>query len=630
LLSPIRQLRLLSFVWLTAAVLWSATAQALSFTSVTPGASPTPTYEPFEIDAQLDATFDNPYDTDQIDVRAVVTLPDRTTREVMVFWFEPYTRSLVNGTEVFTPTGPGSWKLRYAPMTAGAYSVQFTASANGEQVTSPAVPFAAVAGPSQGFVRVNAENPRYFVFDGGAGYVPLGFDVCWTNDNSGDYSLMAWYDSLAAGGGNWTRLWLTAFGQATILEWNADQATGYFKGLGWYAQQIGAKLDALFAYAAQKGIYVDVAMHQHSQFQCAEWSSWSDNPFNAANGGPCATSADYFTNPDALAYETKLHRYIVARYSAYRSIMAWELFNEVDLIQGVQASVTDQWQRNVAAALRQLDPAAHLIATSYSSPILLPYFDLTAFDFNNRHQYVYGEELIGLQTVQYHEAGRPVVMAEFGIGSQGPDSAIDPLGVNIHNAVWSTLMYGYAGGAMSWWWDVYIDPDHLWGLNQPPAAFLAGEDLAPFTENVELDLGGGSWQILGLGVVARTVGKARLLGWIWDRRSDWFAGTKAPPAVRGLTLKVAADGPGECSVEFWNSWTGVKISAADFAAHGAIELAVPDFTRDIAFKLDCAAAPDDDDDDDDNDDNDDDNDDDAADDDQAGANGSGNSAGCGC
>ncbi len=608
-------------------MLWAAPAQALQFTSVTPSATPTPTYEPYEIDAQLDATFDNPYDTDQIDVRAVVTLPDQTTREVDVFWFEPYSRSLVQGTEVFTPSGPGLWKFRFAPRAVGAYSVHFTAQAGSEQAASEEIEFTAVAGPSHGFVRVNSENTRYFVFDDGADYVPLGFDVCWTDDNSGDYSLMAYYDSLAAGGGNWTRLWMSAFGQATILEWNKDQSTGYFQGLGWYAQQIGTKLDALFAYAAQKGLYVEVALHQHSQFQCAQWSSWSDNPYNAANGGPCATSADYFTNADALAYEAKLHRYIVARYAAYRSIMAWELFNEVDGILGVQASVTDQWERNAAADLRELDPAAHLISTSYASPIVFPYFDLTAFDFNSRHQYVLGEELIGFQMANYHNADRPVILAEFGIDPEGDFNKDDPLGINIHNAVWTALMSGYGGGAMSWWWDTYVGPNNLWDLNRPAADFLAGEDMASFRETAEFACSAPGWPFLALGLVARAGAGFRVLGWVWDRRSDWYAGATAPPTVSGLGVTIAKNwSGGSCTYSTVNSWTGAAVSGSLAQGPGEVTLSLPPFSRDIAFKLDCTATADDDD----NDNNDNDNDDnDNNDDDHHGAT-AGPRGGCGC
>ncbi len=172
-----------------------------------------------------------------------------------------------------------------------------------------------------------------------------------------------------------------------------------------------------------------------------------------------------------------MHRYLVARYAAYRSVMSWELFNEADGILGVLPGLINPWMRDARDRLRELDPAGHLVSTSYASPIKLPTMEATSYDFNNRHQYALGAWAIGLQIKAYHAAARPLLLAEFGIDWEGFFNDRDPLGLNIHNAVWSALFYGYAGGAMSWWWDNYVDPQNLWPLNEAPAAFLADESL---------------------------------------------------------------------------------------------------------------------------------------------------------
>ena len=67
--------------------------------------------------------------------------------------------------------------------------------------------------------------------------------------------------------------------------------------------------------------------------QQSRHARWEDNPYNAANGGPVAADdpAAFFTDPTARDLFKKRLRYLVARYGAYRDILAWELFNEISV-----------------------------------------------------------------------------------------------------------------------------------------------------------------------------------------------------------------------------------------------------------------------------------------------------------
>ena len=42
--------------------------------------------------------------------------------------------------------------------------------------------------------------------------------------------------------------------------------------------------------------------------------------------------AAFFTDPEAKALFKQRLRYLVARYGAYRNLLAWELFNEVQFV----------------------------------------------------------------------------------------------------------------------------------------------------------------------------------------------------------------------------------------------------------------------------------------------------------
>jgi len=579
-------------------LVFASPASAAEIISVTENSDQVPQYDMLEVDIVLDTIYDNPYDASQVTVDVVMDTPGGS-EQFPAFWFEPYTYTLEDGREVFTPAGPGWWKARYAPLAAGEYSFRVVAHDASGEAQSDEYFFTAAAPASCGFVRVSEQNPRYFAFDDGANYVPLGFNVDWAREDAGGFAYMGYLDDLAAGGGNWTRLWLTHFAQGLILEWGAYHPTGYYQGLGRYSQQAGARLDAILARAEDLGVFIQIALHQHSQFEVPQWSSWADNPYNAANGGPCATSADYFTNEQALAYERNLHRYEVARYAAFRSVLAWEMWNEADLITGVHMDLMTPWTQDMAAQVRGLDPAHHLVTTSFGSPVMLPTYDLTTWDFNNRHQYVYGSWLVGLFLGPFRDAGTPLLLAEFGIDYEAIFNPRDTLGVNVHNGIWSALLHGYAGGSMYWWWDDYIGPLGLWSMNLPPGAFLANEDITRFAGDAAASAASGRKKLETCGITAMK-DEAVAEAWVWvhDLASDWW-GTMddiAPIENAVLTLDHLGGVPGTTwSGEVWDTWQGEAVAEVASVSDGeAVSLTLPTFTRDIALKLTAEPPPDDD------------------------------------
>jgi Domain of unknown function (DUF5060) len=548
-----------------------------------------PRFSMIEISISLADQYDNPFDPDEIEVNAEFTTPGGDTHTAPGFWFAPYTSELVGENEVWNPAGDGEWRVRFAPLVQGGYSFRITAHDAGGTDMSEEFAFTAIASQNPGFVRVNQNNSRYFAFDDGSPYVALGFNVDWATESSGSFAYRNYLDSLAGGGGNWTRLWMSHFGQGTALEWGDYHWTGYYEGLGRYSQQVAAKLDLIFDHAHELGVFIQLCLHQHSQFESSAWSSWNENPYNEANGGPCASSADYFTNEEALRLSRNLHRYIVARYHAHTSILSWELWNEADLIVGVGQDLMVPWAQGTAAQIRQLDPSAHLVTTSYGSPLPFGGFDLATWDYNNRHMYTYGSMLIGWFLASYRDAQAPLLLSEYGLDWQGGLQEHDTLGVNIHNATWSALMHGYAGGAMNWWWDNYIEPFGLWHLNLAPKAFLAGEDLTRFMENLSVVALAPDARLEACGIYS--AGPSPQTAWIWvhDRQSAWWGAMEALPPVESAqaTLNISnVHVPVHYSAEVWNTWTGEAVDQiSGSATKGEVEVNLPAFERDVAIKL---------------------------------------------
>jgi hypothetical protein len=584
------------------ALAFAAAASGAEIVAVSQDASEVPTYGRIEIGIELADAYDNPDNPDEVEVRAEVTTPTGAVIEVPAFWFEPYAPSLEGGREVWTPDGEGRWCARYAPTETGAHTLVVVASDDAGQDVAGSLEFTAGPPASRGFVGVDPENPRYFAYDDGTSYVPLGVNVDWVREPSGSFAYLGYLDDLAADGGNWTRLWMSHFGEGTTLEWGAYHWTGYYAGLGRYSPQVAAKLDRIFAEAEARGVLVQLVLHQHSQFEASMWSSWAENPYNAANGGPCATSADYFTDPLALSLARRLHRYVVARYAAYRSLLAYEIFNEADLITGVGPSLMAPWAQSAAAEIRALDPHGRPVTTSYGIPYTLPTQDLTTWDFNNRHEYLLGSWMVGAFLDGYRAEGTPLLLSEYGIDVQGAQNARDPQGVNMHNGIWLALMHGYAGGAMNWWWDDYVAPNGLWRLNRAPAAFVAGQDMSRFEDDAEATATDAGRALDAPGI-AHYVDGVLAEAWLWvhDPRSEWW-GPADPPPIAAARLDVLGVDPERAArwrAEVVDAWSGALVVTLSGVSEGSdrVSFVLPRFARDVAVKLSVTREPVDEDDD---------------------------------
>ncbi len=183
-----------------------------------------------------------------------------------------------------------------------------------------------VTAPTQdgngGFVRSDQTN--YLHLDDGKQYIPVGENIAWQSSNAYvDYT--NWLTKLSDNDGNFFRLWQCSWGLG--LEWRNGSA-GY-AGLRKYKQNNAFYTDWLLDFCAEKGIYVMYCLQYHGQVSTNVNPNWSDSPYNAANGGPCANTWDFFTNTAAKNHTKNRYRYVLARWGYSRNIMSWELFNEV-------------------------------------------------------------------------------------------------------------------------------------------------------------------------------------------------------------------------------------------------------------------------------------------------------------
>ncbi len=464
--------------------------------SVTPTPSPTlqpvatvALYELLELPVALNGSYENPYDPAEIDVMAVFRPPDGAAQRVPGFYSRPYRDVCLTDCRVekLKPAGAGAWRVRFAPNQVGrwTYTVEARDSAGVRAVTQGV--FEVVPSERAGYVRVGSSS-RYFAFDNGAPYFPIGQNLAWSWDEIGGiYAYARWLQALSDAGANYARVFID-------VPW--------FIGLDWpgpagdydAAQMAAWRMDSLLRLAEEHGIYLQVVLVWHQTLtnrvvppvavpedalRLPQQASWMINPLSAVNGGPLSRPSLVFTDAEGRALIQQRLRYAVARWGYSPAIFAWELIDAVDGVLGYTRSRAEPWLREMAEYLREIDPYDHLVtagareldAVLFADDVL----DFVPLTYYQSRPLDPAEDQVA-GTVQRVAAAlsrteRPVLLTEFSLNPWFEPTADDPSGIHVRNTIWAAALAGAAGAAMPWWWDTYVDRQNLYSIYEPLALF---------------------------------------------------------------------------------------------------------------------------------------------------------------
>lgn len=417
-------------------------------------------YSLLEVRFGLTVSYSNPFDPEVIEVNGHIALPSGDTVTIPCFWYQGFTVNY-GSYETYTPVGPPEWRLRYTPIETGTHYLRLSAiDSSGIYYDNQSYPFTVKGSRGRGFVRRDPANPLYLRFEDGTPYIPIGHNVAWD-----DHSGIAYYDyyfkRLGAAGENWSRIWMTPFARLA-LEWYTGHWSGYYDGLGQYAQEPAFKIDSIIAFAEREGIYLQICFHSFNELSTRIHPFWHENPYNQALGGMLNSPEEFFTNIEAKALSKKKYRYIVARWGYSTHILAWEFWNEVEFTDNYHPPSVADWHQEMASYVDSLDVNKHLITTSGAIDWSLPEIDIVQI-----HYYGDVKNLPGIiRGAQSY--GKPVIVGEFG-------GAEEPEGVQLHKGIWSALMA--ESGAMFWWWG-HIEHHNLYYHFPPLVSFVSGEDFA--------------------------------------------------------------------------------------------------------------------------------------------------------
>ncbi|MCX7047679.1 MAG: DUF5060 domain-containing protein [Candidatus Sumerlaeota bacterium] len=449
-------------------------------------------YDLLEVTFQLSRIYENPFDPDQVDARVTFRGPNGYEKSVPAFYYMDCD-AISSDTERYSAPYSACWKARFAPAAPGAYTYGISvADSAGTARLDPASGFICIESGLKGFIRVDARDSRLMRYDDGSPYLPIGQNLAWGRGEGTAW----WRDRLtqmSSHGENWARIWMTHFFDGFTIEWSRQHERGYWEGLGRYSMQMAWLIDRVIEMARSQGIGVQLVLQHHGQFSISHNPNWDLNPFNAIHGGDggfLQQPQDFFTNEKARQLVKRKLRYIVARWGYATSVMAWELFNEVELTDDYGSSETQraavaEWHREMSDYLRGADAFGHLITTSADSKGFDAIWSQSNIDTVQVHHY--GANKIDAMVSAASRLSRQektIIVGEFGSEGSAEDR-LDNLsepeksqmieGLDLHNALWAASHS--KSSAMPWYWE-YIQAYNLYDAFQPLSDYWAGEDPA--------------------------------------------------------------------------------------------------------------------------------------------------------
>jgi len=539
-------------------------------------------YEKFEVLVGLEnAVYSNPYDPDQIDLRAYFTSPSGKNWEIYGF-YDNY-------------QGVNQWKVRFSPNEVGEWTYRLKVTdSRGMTGESEVYTFTAVPSEHHGWIRVSPDNPRYLMYSDGTSFYGIG--VCYLGEKITTAGLPAPHrrpnlefglDDLAAHGVNF----FTGVG-ATLLE-------SMESGLGRYDQDKCGYIDQCLEWAEEREMCVAFNLSGHREFSETVFAEhlWENNPYKRL-----CSSENFFSSQEAWGYFEKRIRYVIARWGYSRSIAIWIIIGEANGTEawdkGHQAEI-ENWVFKVNNYLKTHDPYHHLTTATLSGQKGGAYwktaYEITDLpvrklfekqgwpvDVDNPFRSSIKNYVETIQKLRNDFPEKPAIIGDTGsshvyvslAGIAGQSLHPSPeYRIIFHNAIWTGLANGLA---MTPWWDKFpwfVDENML-GQFKVLSQFVSDIDFA------HLPLVPGEVSVAGCDAYAM-VSENMSFGWIRDEEGADISG-------RSFTISGLPDGL--YVIQWYDTWTGTVTGlcireSVGGTLSGTIPTSYVYSGRDLAFKV---------------------------------------------
>ena len=408
-------------------------------------------------------------------------------------------------------------------------------------------------GVGQPAIAVSAVDPRYFADETGKTWIPIGCNICF--DRSAKPSPEArklydgWMTNFAKNGGNFMRVWLSMPFVDVMPDKAGEfssEATANLKWLVSRAEALGIRLKFTFENFRRPGDRTD----EHPERGVISFR----NPVYA----PYAkTMRDVFTSKECFDVYLAKARHIAEAVGTSGALIAVELWNEINSVDGADLKELRCWSDRMLAELKRLFPGKMTLQNlgSFSETSGYQIYDWLAGQKGNAYMQVHRyldpgapmDICHGPMDVLCADAIRelhdrrpdlPAVLAETGATERNHVIyshlyALDSEGMLLHDEIFAPFFAGSAGCGQPWHWDhQYISRHDLWRHFRLFARAVDGIDPAaehfrPFhTETHRLRF----WGLRG---------EKTTVVWLRDKRNTWMTeietGRKPEPVV-GETL----------------------------------------------------------------------------------------------
>lgn len=549
-------------------------------------------YEPHN---RVIETAYNPYDYREIKVIMQMTTPSGKSYRLLAFWYRPYDELRLIGGSVdengfyvggqemvrWTENSFQHYLVRYLPKEVGLHNYEVHVYLGEALVQS--IPGELNVGEAtketSGYIRVDRVNNKNFIFDNQTSYFPMGVNLGWWATTKASHDYANWFKKLADNDANYARIWLA--------NWSFSLHKDSYKRFDT-RQNIAIRLDHVFARAEQYGIYIMLTLINHGQFSSTTNPEWAENVYNKANGGMLDVPIQFFYNAEAKAWYQNELLYLIGRYGYSEHLFAWELFNEVDWIDGYSAIAVTQWHSEMARFIQANDPQDHMVSTSYKYTFGNAAYSLDSIAFGAVHSYAYYDvhfyqKYVGEIQTLWNRYQKPIFFGEIGIDWQSGQGTYhtDYTGVTIRQAAWGGLMSS-AGGGHHWWWDSWFDAYNMWPMLKGASAYARHVDVANdnhqyLHEDSSIQISHAKAKMLGYR------SKGAIYGYVYHH--DWNYWNRTPEAISSLLIQIPLAN-GRYQLQVFDTITGVVIQTQtiEVMSHAWV-LQIASLTEDYAFIL---------------------------------------------
>ena len=442
------------------------------------------------------------------------------------------------------------------------------------------------------FVRVSPRDSRYFELSDGRPYVPVGFNLV-PPPKPEDFERVV--GAMADHGVNYCRIWLDQ------TPWNVEHAKS-----GQYDPEKAVHLDRFLKLCRARGIRVKM---------CVEWfrsivakpaqpparGAFPKPIHHEANGGFYKDMRDYLTSERGRAQFKGKLRWYADRCGDDSTIFAWELWNEMNAVQGDPYP----WTLEMLPELHRLFPK-NLAVQSLGS------FDrargrdgyrrlceIPTNDVLQVHRYLdQGAELAvcrgpvdvlaadSVDELRAFGVRKPIILTETGAVKPKHTGAselyaLDRAGSLLHDMLFAPFFSGAAGTGHVWFWREAIEKPEHWRHFQRFCRAIEGLD--PPAESFEPL----RWEQSGLRCYALR-GKRTSLVWCRDAASDWkteLIDGAAPKKLAGVELDLAVLQAGAAAknlcVDVYDPWSDRRAPGKP----SGMKLALPEFERSLVVRV---------------------------------------------